>query len=154
MDSKQLSGDQREALFQILIDSSSFIGVGMATHRLIGKVNILWATMTAMTKAVRRLNCQPDQILIDGNRVPDELRGIARAIVKGDQLEPCISAASIIAKVIRDRIMVKYEERYPGYGFAKHKGYATAVHYDGLCDLGPSCIHRPGFKLYRQLSLF
>ena len=146
-DSKQLSAKKRLELFRLLMDSQSIIGIGMATHRCIGKMNIFWATLQAMRKSVRKLAVTPQHVLIDGNRVPPDMTVPACAIVKGDQREPVISAASIVAKVIRDRVMCSYSLRYPKYGFSAHKGYGTRQHYHALLELGTSPIHRPGFNM-------
>lgn len=142
-DSKKLSAARREALFA-LITARCIVGVGQASVAEIDRLNILQATMLAMTRAVAALGVEPDEVLVDGNRLPD-WRWRARAIVAGDATEPAISAASIIAKVTRDRMMIEAHAAYPGYGFARHKGYGTAEHLAALAKHGPSPLHRANF---------
>lgn len=153
-DSKSISARERDRLFMILLESKSLIGVGVHSHRFVDKLNVLGATMSAMTRAVYRLPVIPHSILIDGNRVPRPLQGSAKAIVKGDATVPEISAASIVAKVTRDRIMTLLGQRFPRYQFAVHKGYATAIHYGALAQWGPCAVHRKTFNLTVQESLF
>ncbi len=153
-DSKSIGAGERDRLFKILLDSKSLIGVGVHSHRFVDKLNVLGATMSAMTRAVDRLPMVPLSILIDGNRVPRQLQGLAKAIVKGDATVPEISAASIVAKVTRDRIMTMLDKRFPHYKFAVHKGYATAIHYGALGQWGPCDVHRKTFNLTVQGSLF
>lgn len=153
-DSKAIGANERERLFQILLESNSIIGVGIHSHRFVDRLNVLGATMSAMTRSVHRLGSVPESILIDGNRVPLSLFGRAKAIVKGDATVPVISAASVVAKVTRDRIMIQLGCRFPDYGFEIHKGYATAVHYAALARWGPCDVHRKTFNLTVQESLF
>jgi ribonuclease HII len=119
----------------------------------IDRLNILHATMLAMTRAVDGLvlavGCDPAEVLVDGNRLP-RWRYPARAIVGGDALEPCISAASIIAKEHRDRIMIAADAEHPGYGWASNKGYGSAVHLAALRDMGPTPLHRRSFAPVAQ----
>ncbi|MDQ7019208.1 MAG: ribonuclease HII [Robiginitomaculum sp.] len=143
-DSKKLSQKRREYLFEVLIRNAHF-GLGMAEPEEIDRLNILHASMTAMERAVAALPRVPDHALIDGNRLPKHLPCTAAAIIKGDGKSVSIAAASIIAKVVRDRLMVRADELYPGYGFAAHKGYLTKVHKVALQSFGPCPIHRFSF---------
>jgi len=143
-DSKKLSEKRREHLFEILIRDAHF-GLGMAEPEEIDRLNILHASMTAMERAVAALPMVPDYALIDGNRLPKGLPCTAEAIIKGDGKSVSIAAASIIAKVVRDRLMVRADGLYPGYGFAAHKGYLTKVHKAALEARGPCPIHRFSF---------
>lgn len=150
-DSKKLTALRREELFA-LISERCTIGIGIATVEEIDEINILWATMLAMTRAVEALRVEPVEILVDGNRCP-KWRYRSRAIVGGDALEPCISAASIIAKVTRDRMMTEADGRFPGYGWASNKGYGVPDHLDALRRLGPTPYHRRSFAPISQISL-
>lgn len=145
-DSKLLSAKKRESLYEQILNHSLAYAVGRAEVEEIDSINILQASMLAMQRAVDGLTTQPGKILVDGNRCP-EVSMPAEAIVRGDESEQCISAASIIAKVVRDQEMLQYEEQYPGYGFAKHKGYGTREHYAALKRLGATPIHRQSFRL-------
>lgn len=142
-DSKKLSAAQRERLFASIFARCT-IGIGMASVAEIDSLNILWATMLAMERAVAELGVEPQDVLVDGNRCP-AWRWRSRAIIGGDAIEPCISAASIVAKVTRDRIMVAADRDYPGYGWASNKGYGARVHLDALARLGPTPLHRRSF---------
>lgn len=144
-DSKKLSHARREQLHALIMAEAS-VGVAFVSPEEIDRINILNAAMLAMRQAVERLDANPRVTLIDGNRTPAGLDGDVRAVVKGDQSEASISAASIIAKVERDRYMLEIDSRYPEYGFARHKGYPTADHYAALNKLGPTPIHRRTFK--------
>lgn len=146
MDSKQLSAKRREALYLKITESALDFAVGRAEVEEIDQINILQASLLAMRRAVDGLRISPNLVLIDGNRCP-ELSVPARALIKGDQLEACISAASIVAKVLRDREMIDYDVQYPSYGFAKHKGYGTRVHYEAIEQYGILPIHRRSFRL-------
>ena len=128
-DSKKLSEKKRETLYQLITDQCQW-SVGESTPQEIDEINILQATMLAMKRAVENLNIKYDQVLVDGNRCPQ--LDNCTAIVKGDLTEPVISAASIVAKVTRDRQMIKLDTQYPEYGFSKHKGYGTKVHLEAL----------------------
>ncbi|WP_375549678.1 ribonuclease HII [Oceanicaulis alexandrii] len=139
--SKKLSEKRRTALAAI-IRAEARVGVGIAEPVEIDRLNVLHATMAAMVRAVDSLGVRPDEILIDGNRVPDGLKSSARAIVGGDGLEACIGAASIIAKTLRDQILIESENRFPGFGLAGHKGYPSPSHKAALENLGPAPIHR------------
>ena len=149
-DSKKLTQKKRECLFDIIREQALCWHIARAEVQEIDDLNILHATMLAMTRAVEGLATRPHEILIDGNRVPGPLQGRARAVVGGDDLHPCISAASILAKVTRDREMVVMEAQYPGYGFDRHKGYPTKVHLSALDALGITPIHRRSFGPVKQ----
>lgn len=143
-DSKALSQNKRELLLNA-IQKSAQIGIGIAEPEEIDRINILQASLIAMRRAVLALPALPDMALIDGNKLPN-LPCKAKAIVKGDSRSLSIAAASIVAKVTRDRLMVEADARYPGYGLAGHKGYPTKAHMDALKRLGPAPIHRFSFK--------
>jgi ribonuclease HII len=149
-DSKALSEKKREQLYPEILEKALFYHVARCSVAEIDQLNILQATMTAMTRAVSGLGVEPDLVLVDGNRLP-RWKYNARAIVKGDAKEPAISAAAILAKVTRDREMIAFDTIYPGYGFAAHKGYGTAAHLRALTELGPSPIHRRSFKPVAEL---
>ena len=143
-DSKKLTEKKRDALFDVITERALTYGIASASVEEIEEFNILNATFLAMNRAVAKLDPAPELALIDGNRNT----GIAmpsRCIVKGDSLSASIAAASILAKVSRDRYMEKMDEAYPGYGFAKHKGYGTKLHYELLRTYGPSPVHRRTF---------
>jgi len=148
-DSKVLSPARREVLAATIRSQSLAWGLGWADAAEIDTLNILQATMLAMRRALAALTVAPQHVVIDGNRCPD-LKGLAfectaEAVVKGDALVPSVSAASILAKVARDEHMRSLDGRYPGYGFADHKGYPTAAHIAALRRLGPSPVHRRSF---------
>lgn len=147
-DSKKMSGRQRDAVFETLHRRAIAIGVGQADSREIDELNILHATMLAMRRAVDALGCRPASVLVDGNRCPELLMPVD-AVVGGDASVPSISAASIIAKVTRDRIMLEMHERYPAYGFDQHKGYPTKAHRLALEAHGPTNEHRRSFAPVR-----
>lgn len=150
-DSKKLSERKRDALApQIQRDALAW-AVAEASVEEIDRLNILHATMLAMRRAVEALGCVPDEVIVDGNRVPTGLPCAARAIVQGDALEPAISAASILAKTHRDALLKALDTRYPDYGFARHKGYPTADHLAVLKRLGPTPVHRRSFGPVKQL---
>ena len=150
-DSKVLTAAKREALsIEIRANARCWhivtIGIGEIARR-----NILHATLLGMRRALAGLSVVPELALIDGNTLPKRMPIPARAIVDGDALEPCISAASILAKVARDRMMIAFDRRYPGYGFAEHKGYSTPDHIAALNRLGPCAIHRVDFAPVRRV---
>ena len=155
-DSKQLSARQREAAFAALMAAQAAgrveIALGAASVTEIGRINILQASLLAMRRAVLRLPSVPDLALVDGNMAPD-LPCPARCVIGGDGSELAIGAASIIAKVVRDRCMARLDRRYPGYGWPENAGYGTAAHRDALRRLGVTVHHRAGFGTVRQLSL-
>lgn len=143
-DSKKLSPKRREALANLIRRDALAWAVGEASVAEIDRLNILQATMLAMQRAVAGLALRPDEVLVDGNRTP-VLAMPARAIVQGDALEPCISAASILAKTCRDAQLLEMDRRYPQYGFAVHKGYPTAAHLVALAKYGVTPEHRRSF---------
>ena len=143
-DSKKLSEKKREALFEQICEHALDFCIARSTVEEIDRLNILNARMLAMSRAVDGLQLRCEHALIDGNRLP-ELDMPATAIIKGDSLVASIAAASILAKVQRDREMLLLDEQYPGYGFAKHKGYGTKVHLEALVRLGPCDIHRRSY---------
>lgn len=150
-DSKKLTEARREALYPQIIEHALAHCVVMVTPEEIDRINIYQATMAGMCRALAGLSLQPHEALIDGNAVPRELCCAGRAIVGGDALEPAISAASILAKVTRDRWMVGLDEAHPGYGFAVHKGYGTPAHLEALKRLGPCPHHRRSFAPVKLL---
>lgn len=149
-DSKRLSEKRREAVAEALRAGPHVIGLGLASVAEIDELNILHASMLAMRRAVAALAEAPSHVVVDGNRCP-ELEVPVEAVVGGDATVAEISAASIIAKVERDRLMVALDTEYPGYGFAIHKGYPTAAHLEALSALGPSISHRRSFGPVRRL---
>jgi ribonuclease HII len=148
-DSKKLTERRREQLFDEIVDKALAWSLGRAEVEEIDAINILQASLLAMQRAVSGLAVGPTLVLVDGNRAP-EFGCAARAIVGGDGCEPCISAASIIAKVSRDREMVELDRRHPGYGLARHKGYPTKAHMEAIATLGVSEIHRRSFAPVRR----
>jgi ribonuclease HII len=156
-DSKALCEQERERLFPLVQKNSVCWQVVFVEREEIDTLNILWATMAGMRRAVCALTAAPTRVLIDGDRIPPELPYPARALVGGDAAEPAIMAASILAKVSRDRHMRMLEARYPGYGFERHKGYSTPEHLEALQRLGPCVEHRRSFAPVRerlQIALF
>ncbi|WP_444640494.1 ribonuclease HII [Caproiciproducens sp. R1] len=143
-DSKKLSEKKREALFDVIKKTAIVYAVGFATEQEIDKINILQATFLAMKRACDGLSVRPDLALVDGNRMP-RLGMDTQTIIKGDALSASIAAASILAKVSRDRLMAEIDRIYPEYQFAKHKGYGTALHRELLKQYGPSPVHRKTF---------
>ena len=143
-DSKKLPERQRKRLAGLIREKAITWSIGRADHLEIDELNILNATMLAMGRAIDALNVKPARVLVDGNRCPRSAYPIM-AIVKGDQTEPCISAASILAKVTRDEEMLELDGQYPGYGFARHKGYPTRGHIEALAEIGICPIHRRSF---------
>jgi ribonuclease HII len=151
-DSKKLSAVQRERLFDAIMAKSLCCSVAQASVAEIDRLNILQATLLAMRRAVDGLRLKPALVLVDGNRLPD-LNVAAQAIVRGDARVPCISAASIVAKVTRDRLLLELDEKHPAYGFASHKGYPTPAHLAALRVHGPLAEHRRSFGPVAQLQL-
>jgi ribonuclease HII len=149
-DSKALSPRQRERLAETIRSEAVSWSLGRATVAEIDELNILQASLLAMWRAVEGLSVQPSLVLVDGNHLP-RWSYEARAIVKGDLIEPAISAASIVAKVTRDSEMVILDDQYPGYGFASHKGYPTKAHLAALTSLGVSPVHRRSFGPVKRL---
>ena len=143
-DSKKLSDKRRRELFPLIKEQAVAYAIAFADEKEIDEINILQATFRAMERAVEGLSVKPDYILVDGNKLP-QLTVPAHAVVQGDSLSASIAAASILAKVTRDDIMLEMAEKYPGYSFEIHKGYGTKAHYEALTKLGPSPIHRMTF---------
>ena len=149
-DSKKLSAKKRQELEQQIIERALAFAIGRAEIEEIDQLNILWASMLAMQRAVEGLAIVADRVLIDGNRVPEGMDH-AIAIVRGDQTEPAISAASILAKQTRDRELIELDRVFPQYGFAKHKGYPTRAHIEALELHGVSPFHRRSFGPVKRL---
>ncbi|MCF6217888.1 MAG: ribonuclease HII [Gammaproteobacteria bacterium] len=148
-DSKKISKKRREQLYEEIIQKAMAWSIARAEVEEIDEINILQASLLAMSRAVATLPISPDHALVDGNKLP-LLNCTAEAIVKGDEKVPAISAASIIAKVARDREMAAMELKYPGYGFDKHSGYPTKAHMQALKELGVTPIHRRSFAPVRR----
>ena len=156
-DSKKLTEKKRELLFdEIKLKAKSWC-IARASVAEIDSINILQASLLAMSRAVQGLHIQPEYVLVDGNKLP-KWSYTAEAVIKGDSRVAAISAASILAKVLRDREMIELDKLYPGYGFADHKGYPTKVHMDALDNLGITPIHRTSYAPVRakieQMKLF
>ena len=151
-DSKKLSEKRREALYPLICEQALAYGIAFASEQEIDELNILQATFLAMRRAVGQLGQKPDLALVDGNREPDFGDIPVRTIIKGDSRSANIAAASILAKVMRDRFMLEQDAVYPKYGFAVHKGYGTQKHYAALREFGPCPIHRRSFlkKFYGE----
>jgi ribonuclease HII len=152
-DSKKVPAAKREDLFKKISEKAK-VGVGIVGPDEIDRINILQATFMAMRQAISNLKHFPDYILVDGNQMIPRVTIDQRCIIDGDACCRSIAAASIIAKVTRDRIMRELSEKYPVYGFSKHKGYGTAEHIEAIMEHGPSPIHRRSFNLSQQLSFF
>lgn len=146
-DSKQLTEQRREHLFQLIQSRALSIGVGIVSHEVIDRINILQATTVAMTKAIESLALRPDFVLVDGNSFKHESWPYQN-IVHGDARSFTIAAASIVAKVTRDRLMREYHLRFPRYGFASHKGYGTRQHLEAIRKHGLCEIHRRSFRVH------
>ena len=131
---------------KLSIKESPIWGIGIVEHDVVDQINILQATFMAMRLAVENISQRPEIVLIDGNHTIPDFKLPQRAIIGGDNNEKTIAVASILAKTHRDRIMIEYDKQYPGYGFAKHKGYGTRSHITSLNKLGPCPIHRRSFK--------
>lgn len=144
-DSKKLSEKKREALFEVIKEKALAYSVAYASVEEIEKVNILNATYLAMNRAIEGLKISADYAIIDGNRVPKDIKIDCETVVKGDAKSLSIAAASILAKVSRDRLVLEYDKELPEYGFAAHKGYGTAAHIEAIKKYGPSKYHRPSF---------
>lgn len=150
-DSKKLTDKKRRELYDIIVEKALAYGIALVDEKRIDEINILQATFEAMEQAMLQLKVQPDLVLVDGNRAKAFPYPV-ETVVKGDSLSANIAAASILAKVTRDRLMEKMAEKYPGYGFEIHKGYGTKAHYAAIEKLGPSEIHRRTFlkKFYGE----
>lgn len=143
-DSKKLTEKKREALYPVIIEKALAYGIAVADEKEIDEINILQATFLAMNRAFEKLSIKPDIAFVDGNRDP-KLGIPTQTIVKGDARSMSVAAASVLAKVTRDRFMLEMDKKYPEYQFAKHKGYGTKLHYEMLTKYGPSEIHRMTF---------
>ncbi|MCS6923109.1 MAG: ribonuclease HII [Fimbriimonadales bacterium] len=152
-DSKQLTAAQRERLFAVIRREAVAWAIGIATPREIERLNILQASLLAMRRAILSLNLTPQRVLIDGKHIVPNLPMEQRAIVGGDAQEECIAAASILAKVARDRIMTDLDRLYPQYGFAQHKGYPTPLHLERLLLYGACPAHRRTYAPVAQRQL-
>ena len=143
-DSKKLTAAKRDELYDVIMEKAVSVGIGMASHERIDEINILQATYEAMRQAIGKLDQAPDLTLNDAVTIPGvDIKQVP--IIKGDAKSISIGAASIVAKVTRDRMMVEYDNIYPGYGFASNKGYGSAEHIKALKEIGPSPIHRASF---------
>lgn len=149
-DSKQLSERQRERVYDLILERASSWAIARASVAEIDSLNILQASLLAMHRAVQTLPLQPGFVYVDGNRCP-RWDYPSQAVVKGDSRVACIAAASILAKVTRDREMVQLDQQYPGYGLARHKGYPSPEHLEALRRLGPSPIHRRSYRPVAEL---
>lgn len=146
-DSKKLSERHREELYPVIHEQALSVGVGIVAHDVIDRVNILQATILAMHKAIDELNIVPEFVIVDGNTFRHDRLPFAN-IIDGDEKSFTIAAASIIAKVTRDRLMREFHRQYPVYGFDRHKGYGTRQHLDAIKRYGPCAIHRRSFDLH------
>lgn len=150
-DSKKLTDKKRRELYSVIMEQAVAYGIGFASHEEIDEINILQATYLAMERAIAKLSVRPELALIDGNRAKDF--GVpVKTVIKGDSLSASIAAASILAKVTRDDLMLEAAKEYPQYAFDVHKGYGTKAHYEALAAYGPSPIHRMSFlkKFYGE----
>lgn len=150
MDSKKLSEKKRERLYNEILEKAIGVAVGRAEAEEIDKINILQASLLAMKRAVEGLECAVDHVVVDGNHCPS-LTVSVEAVIKGDMTIPAISAASIVAKVTRDREMLELDKVFPDYGFKAHKGYPTKAHMAALATLGPLAQHRKTFAPVARL---
>ncbi len=150
-DSKILSAKKREYFYEIIIEESQDWAIGTVSEKIIDQINILEATKLAMKRAVKKLKNKPDFLLVDGINTIEDFPASQIAIPKADQSVFSVSAASIIAKVTRDRILMDFDKIYPGYGFAEHKGYGTKFHMKMIKKLGPCKIHRKSFSPIGEL---
>lgn len=150
-DSKKLTDKKRRELYEVIVSEAESYGIGFASEQEIDEINILQATFLAMERALNQIQVRPDLALVDGNRAPHFPLPV-KTVVKGDSLSANIAAASILAKVTRDRLMEELDQAYPQYGFAVHKGYGTKRHYEALREYGPCPIHRMTFlkKFYGE----
>ena len=150
-DSKKLSDKRRRELYPVIMEQAIAYGIGLADHQEIDEINILQATFLAMERAMQNLSVKPELALIDGNREKDFGLPV-RTVVKGDSLSANIAAASVLAKVSRDDLMLELANEYPMYGFEIHKGYGTKAHYEALRQYGASPVHRKTFlkKFYGE----
>ncbi|MGE5575972.1 MAG: ribonuclease HII [Syntrophothermus sp.] len=152
-DSKKLTPARREELYQLICRKYDY-GIGVVSAEIIDQINILQATFLAMRKALSRLKSRPDVVLVDGNHPIPGCNFKQQAVVDGDALSYTIAAASVVAKVFRDRLMDKYDQLYPEYGFARHKGYGTPEHLAALARYGPSSLHRYSYRPISEVAGF
>jgi ribonuclease HII len=150
-DCKKLTPERREKLYDLIVRDAVAVGVGQSSEKLIDEINIARATFAAMRNAIGELPTTPEHVLVDGPAIPD-LKTPQTPITNGDGRSTAIAAASIIAKVTRDRILIELDARYPGYGFAQHKGYGTSDHLSALMRLGPCEIHRRSFRVVTDIA--
>jgi ribonuclease HII len=148
-DSKRLAPAIREEWYGRVLEEALGAGIGVCTPAEVDRLNVLWASMEAMRRALVNLALGPDVALIDGDRLPPGLLTPAEPVVGGDGMSLSIAAASVVAKVVRDRMMCEYDTTWPAYGLASHKGYPTPGHYDALALHGPTPLHRLSFRLTR-----
>lgn len=151
-DSKRLTALQRQALFDLILAKGT-VSIAVASRARIDRMNILRASLWAMSRAIAGLSCGADHVLVDGNMLPPDLPCPAEAIVDGDALSVSIAAASIVAKVTRDRLMANVGRAYPNYGFERHMGYSTPEHFSALREHGPCAQHRQSFAPVREQQL-
>lgn len=151
-DSKKLSAVKRNELFEEIKEKAMAVGIGIVKNDIIDKINIQQASFKAMKKALNEFNFEPDYLLVDGNKKIPEVNIPQKAIIDGDEKVNSIAAASIIAKVTRDRIIEKYDKEYPVYGFKSNKGYGTKEHIDALKKYGPTPIHRYSYSVVNKHS--
>ncbi len=144
-DSKKLSEKKREALYDVITEKAVAYSIAYGTIEEIEEFNILNATFLAMNRAIDGLNVSAEVALIDGNRVPKDIKIPCETVIKGDSKSYSVAAASILAKVTRDRLLYEYDKQYPQYGFAGHKGYGTKAHYAAIAEHGITPVHRPSF---------
>jgi len=149
-DSKKLTAAQRAELYERILHTASGIGIGIIAHDIIDRINILQATHRAMEEAIAKIDPLPQHLLVDG-KAQHVFAIPCTAIVDGDERSFSIAAASIVAKVTRDRLMEDFDKRFPEYGFAQHKGYGTRQHYEALQKFGPCEIHRKTFRLFNEM---
>jgi ribonuclease HII len=150
-DSKQLTPKQRETCYRYLTSGTWEYGVGIVEAAEIDRINIYQASRQAMLRALQTLTAPPDYLLADALTVPVTLIP-QKGLIHGDALSVAIAAASVIAKYTRDQLMIEYDRLYPGYGFARHKGYPTVQHYEALARLGPCVLHRKSFRLQKEAA--
>ena len=147
-DSKKLSAKKRESLYPVILEQALAVGLSFVGPDIIDEINILQASLRAIGAAINNLQLRPEIVLIDGRFLPDiDIDAKLQALPGGDGISQSIAAASVVAKVTRDRLMVEYAKNYPNYGFDRHKGYATAAHYAALKEFGPCLLHRRSFRL-------
>lgn len=150
-DSKKISASKREELYKIILESFEHVGVGICSHKVIDKINILQASLRAMKIAVCKIDAEVDYLLVDGKFIIPQMSLKQKAFVKGDERVFLIGAASIVAKVVRDKIMDEQHQLYPEYGFDKHRGYGTKFHMEKIKLIGPCPIHRRSFSPLKEM---